>query len=316
MGKKKNQHIFAPIIPPWLLCFKLSTNVRTLQRRHVCIARLDRPQNWGVNCCEARYVIFILAPPRTVSSHPRVSTLSCLILRQDEVKRTGLCFDRVFKGKRWLDLTVRRGKDGVAARVITRWIDICLHLPCVFRKAPRRRLNLAERLPRCSPTSPSGRGSWRPRRRRSSSRSCSPTDRSSPQSRRSPSQRKRRTQIRAEGSHFRCDSQYQFCSVRLQNVWQSWKCGWDHPWVFPPLRQGTDIQYNAIKQLFDCPVSTLYQPGLRDEKQALTSLKQLLSVPTVLAECMQIHVLINCFMTPRVYEERCFTASKCPCFCY
>ncbi|CAJ1058942.1 sodium bicarbonate transporter-like protein 11 isoform X2 [Xyrichtys novacula] len=45
------------------LCI-LST-VRTLQRRHVCIARLERPQNWGENCCEARYVILILAPPRT-----------------------------------------------------------------------------------------------------------------------------------------------------------------------------------------------------------------------------------------------------------
>ncbi|CAG08323.1 unnamed protein product, partial [Tetraodon nigroviridis] len=44
------------------------TTVRSLQRRHVCIARLDRPQNWGVNCCEARYVIFILAPPRTKST--------------------------------------------------------------------------------------------------------------------------------------------------------------------------------------------------------------------------------------------------------
>ncbi|XP_011609196.2 sodium bicarbonate transporter-like protein 11 isoform X2 [Takifugu rubripes] len=44
------------------------TNLRSLQRRHVCIARLDRPQNWGVNCCEARYVIFILAPPRTKST--------------------------------------------------------------------------------------------------------------------------------------------------------------------------------------------------------------------------------------------------------
>uniref|UniRef100_A0A8P4KMR1 Bicarbonate transporter-like transmembrane domain-containing protein n=1 Tax=Dicentrarchus labrax TaxID=13489 RepID=A0A8P4KMR1_DICLA len=37
-------------------------------RRHVCIARLERPQNWGVNCCEARYVILILAPPRTKST--------------------------------------------------------------------------------------------------------------------------------------------------------------------------------------------------------------------------------------------------------
>eukprot|EP00064_Thunnus_orientalis_P007902 superscaffoldBa00000907_g7924 len=44
------------------------SNVRVLQRRHVCIARLERPQNWGVNCCEARYVILILAPPRTKST--------------------------------------------------------------------------------------------------------------------------------------------------------------------------------------------------------------------------------------------------------
>lgn len=43
-------------------------NVRSLQRRHVCITRLERPQNWGVNCCEARYVILILAPPRTKST--------------------------------------------------------------------------------------------------------------------------------------------------------------------------------------------------------------------------------------------------------
>uniref|UniRef100_UPI003AAF9904 solute carrier family 4 member 11-like n=1 Tax=Centroberyx gerrardi TaxID=166262 RepID=UPI003AAF9904 len=44
------------------------SNVRSLQRRHVCVARLERPQNWGVNCCEARYVILILAPPRTKST--------------------------------------------------------------------------------------------------------------------------------------------------------------------------------------------------------------------------------------------------------
>ncbi|XP_062281462.1 solute carrier family 4 member 11-like [Scomber scombrus] len=44
------------------------SNVRTLQRRHICIARLERPQNWGVNCCEARYVVLILAPPRTKST--------------------------------------------------------------------------------------------------------------------------------------------------------------------------------------------------------------------------------------------------------
>ncbi|XP_029581507.1 sodium bicarbonate transporter-like protein 11 isoform X2 [Salmo trutta] len=43
-------------------------NVKSLQRRHVCIARLERPQNWGANCCEARYVILILSPPRTKST--------------------------------------------------------------------------------------------------------------------------------------------------------------------------------------------------------------------------------------------------------
>ncbi|XP_072292170.1 solute carrier family 4 member 11-like isoform X1 [Eucyclogobius newberryi] len=48
------------------LCI-LST-VRSLQKRHVCITRLDRPQNWGVNCREARYVILILAPPKTKST--------------------------------------------------------------------------------------------------------------------------------------------------------------------------------------------------------------------------------------------------------
>uniref|UniRef100_A0A3Q0S7R7 Solute carrier family 4 member 11 n=1 Tax=Amphilophus citrinellus TaxID=61819 RepID=A0A3Q0S7R7_AMPCI len=44
------------------------SNVRNLQGRHVFITRLERPQNWGVNCCEARYVILILAPPRTKST--------------------------------------------------------------------------------------------------------------------------------------------------------------------------------------------------------------------------------------------------------
>ncbi|XP_031413755.1 sodium bicarbonate transporter-like protein 11 isoform X2 [Clupea harengus] len=42
--------------------------VKSLQRRCVCIARLERPQNWGVNCAEVRYVILILAPPRTKST--------------------------------------------------------------------------------------------------------------------------------------------------------------------------------------------------------------------------------------------------------
>ncbi|XP_055368408.1 solute carrier family 4 member 11-like isoform X2 [Betta splendens] len=48
------------------LCI-LST-VRRLQRRFVSVARLEKPQNWGINCCEARYIILILAPPRTKST--------------------------------------------------------------------------------------------------------------------------------------------------------------------------------------------------------------------------------------------------------
>lgn len=60
----------------WFHFFEFSSNVRNLQRRHVCITRLERPQNWGVNCCEARYVVLILAPPRTVRSN---SPLICWI---------------------------------------------------------------------------------------------------------------------------------------------------------------------------------------------------------------------------------------------
>ncbi|KAI1887391.1 hypothetical protein AGOR_G00189820 [Albula goreensis] len=43
-------------------------NVKNLQRRHVCISRLERPQNWGENCCEVRYVILILAPHKMKST--------------------------------------------------------------------------------------------------------------------------------------------------------------------------------------------------------------------------------------------------------
>ncbi|XP_040054714.2 solute carrier family 4 member 11 isoform X2 [Gasterosteus aculeatus] len=43
-------------------------NVKYLQRRHVCISRLERPQNWGENCCEVRYVILILAPLKMKST--------------------------------------------------------------------------------------------------------------------------------------------------------------------------------------------------------------------------------------------------------
>ncbi|XP_059201983.1 solute carrier family 4 member 11-like [Centropristis striata] len=77
-GKEFNVHLLSETIQgvtatstgvryqqSWLC---ILSNVRSLQRRHVCIARLERPQNWGSNCCEARYVILILAPPRTKST--------------------------------------------------------------------------------------------------------------------------------------------------------------------------------------------------------------------------------------------------------
>ncbi|XP_061700001.1 sodium bicarbonate transporter-like protein 11 isoform X2 [Syngnathoides biaculeatus] len=43
-------------------------NLKDLQRRHVCISRLERPQNWGENCCEVRYVILVLAPRKMKST--------------------------------------------------------------------------------------------------------------------------------------------------------------------------------------------------------------------------------------------------------
>ncbi|CAL8356029.1 unnamed protein product [Merluccius merluccius] len=77
-GKEANVHLLSETIQgvtatptgihyqqSWLC---ILTNVKSLQRRHVCITRLERPQNWGVNCCEARYVVLILAPPRTKST--------------------------------------------------------------------------------------------------------------------------------------------------------------------------------------------------------------------------------------------------------
>lgn len=66
IGNSAQSIISKPLIQGELFSLQPSCNVRSLQRRHVCIARLERPQNWGVNCCEARYVILILAPPRTV----------------------------------------------------------------------------------------------------------------------------------------------------------------------------------------------------------------------------------------------------------
>lgn len=41
--------------------------MKSLQKRHVCISRLVRPQNWGENSCEVRFVILVLAPPKMVS---------------------------------------------------------------------------------------------------------------------------------------------------------------------------------------------------------------------------------------------------------
>uniref|UniRef100_A0A4W3GXT8 Solute carrier family 4 member 11 n=1 Tax=Callorhinchus milii TaxID=7868 RepID=A0A4W3GXT8_CALMI len=36
-----------------------------LRESRVCISRLERPQNWGENCCEVRFVILILTPAKT-----------------------------------------------------------------------------------------------------------------------------------------------------------------------------------------------------------------------------------------------------------
>ncbi|KAM7237278.1 hypothetical protein CapIbe_011521 [Capra ibex] len=41
---------------------------KALLRRHVCISRLVRPQNWGQNSCEVRFVILVLAPPKMKST--------------------------------------------------------------------------------------------------------------------------------------------------------------------------------------------------------------------------------------------------------
>lgn len=49
--------------------FPDSCTIKSLQRRHVCISRLERPQNWGENSCEVRFVILVLAPPKMVSSY-------------------------------------------------------------------------------------------------------------------------------------------------------------------------------------------------------------------------------------------------------
>ncbi|KAF6089384.1 solute carrier family 4 member 11 [Phyllostomus discolor] len=49
----------------WLCIICMS---KSLQKRHVCISRLDRPQNWGENSCEVRFVILVLAPPKMKST--------------------------------------------------------------------------------------------------------------------------------------------------------------------------------------------------------------------------------------------------------
>ncbi|XP_028000523.2 solute carrier family 4 member 11 isoform X1 [Eptesicus fuscus] len=41
---------------------------KSLHRRHVCISRLVRPQNWGENSCEVRFVVLVLAPPKMKST--------------------------------------------------------------------------------------------------------------------------------------------------------------------------------------------------------------------------------------------------------
>ncbi|XP_014437791.1 sodium bicarbonate transporter-like protein 11 isoform X2 [Tupaia chinensis] len=42
--------------------------MKGLQKRHVCISRLVRAQNWGENSCEVRFVILVLAPPKMKST--------------------------------------------------------------------------------------------------------------------------------------------------------------------------------------------------------------------------------------------------------
>lgn len=59
-----------------------SCTIKSLQRRHVCISRLERPQNWGENSCEVRFVILVLAPPKMVSIallFPRLFFLGLLL---------------------------------------------------------------------------------------------------------------------------------------------------------------------------------------------------------------------------------------------
>lgn len=62
-----------------VLCALLSLascTMKALQKRHVCISRLVRPQNWGENSCEVRFVILVLAPPKMVSAGLRGGSAS------------------------------------------------------------------------------------------------------------------------------------------------------------------------------------------------------------------------------------------------
>ncbi|KAM4051379.1 solute carrier family 4 member 11 isoform 3-T3 [Anomaloglossus baeobatrachus] len=43
-------------------------SIKSLQKRHVCISRLEKPQNWGENSCEVRFVILVVAPPKMKST--------------------------------------------------------------------------------------------------------------------------------------------------------------------------------------------------------------------------------------------------------
>lgn len=59
-------------LPAWQPCAVCpprprSCTSKALLKRHVCISRLVRPQNWGENSCEVRFVILVLAPPKMVS---------------------------------------------------------------------------------------------------------------------------------------------------------------------------------------------------------------------------------------------------------
>ncbi|CAL8263702.1 unnamed protein product [Lota lota] len=119
-GKEANVHLLSETIQgvtttptgihyqqSWLC---ILTNVRSLQRRHVCITRLDTPQNWGVNCCEARYVVLILAPSRTKSTKTAIelgrtfaTLLSDISFRQKLLEtRTPEEFKQELVHQRWL----------------------------------------------------------------------------------------------------------------------------------------------------------------------------------------------------------------------